>query len=148
MTHFDQKTLLPALLQIEDRVSMSVSLESRVPLLDKRIVDLVTSMPPPLKFQGGRTKHILKKSIRHLLPESVINRKDKMGFPVPLNEWMRGGVVRDFVSDTLLSQRSLQRGIFKPDSLHAMLDKQGVGGRQLWGALSLELWHQRFIDAV
>ena len=60
MTHFDQKTLLPALLQIEDRVSMSVSLESRVPLLDKRIVDLVTSMPPPLKFQGGRTKHILK----------------------------------------------------------------------------------------
>ena len=61
MTHFDQKTLLPALLQIEDRVSMAVSLESRVPLLDKRIVDLVTSMPPPLKFQGGRTKHILKR---------------------------------------------------------------------------------------
>jgi len=140
--------LLPALLQIEDRVSMAVSLESRVPLLDKRIVDLVTSMPPPLKFQGGRTKHILKKAIHHLLPESVINRQDKMGFPVPLNEWMQGGVVRDFVSDTLLSQSSLQRGIFKPDSLHAMLDKQGVGGRQLWGALSLELWHQRFIDAV
>ena len=148
MTHFDQKTLLPALLQIEDRVSMAVSLESRVPLLDKRIADLVTSMPPPLKFQGGRTKHILKETIRHLLPESIISRKDKMGFPVPLNEWMRGGIVRDFVSDTLLSQRSLQRGIFKPDTLHAMLDQQGVGGRQLWGALSLELWHQRFIDAV
>jgi asparagine synthase (glutamine-hydrolysing) len=148
MTHFDQKTLLPALLQIEDRVSMSVSLESRVPLLDKRIVDLVTSMPSPLKFQGGRTKHILKKTIRHLLPEIILNRKDKMGFPVPINEWMLGGVVRDFVSDTLLSQRSLQRGIFKPESLHAMLDRQGVGGRQLWGALSLELWHQRFMDAV
>ena len=148
MTHFDQKTLLPALLQIEDRVSMAVSLESRVPLLDKRIVDLVTSMPPPLKFQGGRTKHILKKTIHHLLPEPIINRKDKMGFPVPLNEWMQGGVVRDFVGDTLLSQRSLQRGIFKPDTLYAMLDHQGVGGRQLWGALSLELWHQRFIDAV
>lgn len=148
MTHFDQKTLLPALLQIEDRVSMAVSLESRVPLLDKRIVDLVTSMPPPLKFQGGRTKHILKKTIRHLLPESIISRKDKMGFPVPLKEWMRGGIVRDFVSDTLLSQRSLQRGIFKPDTLHAMLVQQGVGSRQLWGALSLELWHQKFIDAV
>lgn len=148
MTHFDQKTLLPALLQIEDRVSMSVSLESRVPLLDKRIVDLVTSMPPPLKFQGGRTKHILKKTVSHLLPESIINRKDKMGFPVPLNEWMRGGIVRDFVGDTLLSQRSLHRGIFKPEILYTMLDQQGVGGRQLWGALSLELWHQRFIDAV
>ena len=147
MTHFDQKTLLPALLQIEDRVSMAVSLESRVPLLDTRIVDLVTSMPPALKFQGGRTKHILKKTIGHLLPVSILNRKDKMGFPVPLNEWMQGGVVRDFVADTLLSQCSLQRGIFKPEALRAMLDQQGVGGRQLWGALSLELWHQRFIDA-
>jgi len=147
MTHFDQKTLLPALLQIEDRVSMSVSLESRVPLLDKRIVDLVISMPPPMKFQSGRTKHILKKTIGHLLPEKILNRKDKMGFPVPLNEWMKGGIVREFVADTLLSSSSLERGIFKPDALHSMIDSQGVGGRQLWGALSLELWHQRFIDA-
>lgn len=147
MTHFDQKTLLPALLQIEDRVSMAVSLESRVPLLDTRVVDLVTSMPPPLKFQGGRTKHILKKSIRNLLPHKVLDRKDKMGFPVPLKEWMQGGVVRDFVGDTLLSSRSLQRGIFKPEALNNMMSSQGVGGRQLWGALSLELWHQRFMDA-
>lgn len=148
MTHFDQKTLLPALLQIEDRVSMAVSLESRVPLLDTRIVDLVTTMPPPLKFQGGRTKHILKKAIRGLLPDQVLDRKDKMGFPVPLREWMQGGSVRDFVGDVLLSPRSLQRGIFRPQALHAMLDQQGVGGRQLWGALCLELWHQRFIDVA
>jgi asparagine synthase (glutamine-hydrolysing) len=147
MTHFDQKTLLPALLQIEDRVSMAVSLESRVPLLDTRIVDLVTTMPPPLKFQGGRTKHILKRAIRSLLPSNVLNRKDKMGFPVPLGEWMRGGVVRDFVGDTLLSSRSLARGIYKPEALQSMMGNQGVGGRQLWGALSLELWHQRFMDA-
>lgn len=147
MTHFDQKTLLPALLQIEDRVSMAVSLESRVPLLDKRIVDLVTSMPPTLKFQGGKTKHILKESIRDLLPQSILKRKDKMGFPVPLKEWMQGGCVRDFVGDVLLSSRSLQRGIYKPSSLQAMIDQQGVGCRQLWGALSLELWHQEYIDA-
>lgn len=147
MTHFDQKTLLPALLQIEDRVSMSVSLESRVPLLDYRIVDLITSMPPQLKFKGGRTKHVLKKAARDLLPASVLERKDKMGFPVPLSEWMRGGVVRDFVGDILLSECSLQRGIFKPQALRAMIDHQGVGGRQLWGALSLELWHRAYIDA-
>lgn len=146
MTHFDQKTLLPALLQIEDRVSMAVSLESRVPLLDTRIVDLVTTMPPPLKFQGGKTKHILKKSIRNLLPDKVLHRKDKMGFPVPLVEWMKGGVVRGFVGDTLLSSRSIQRGIFKPEALQNMMSQQGVGSRQLWGALSLELWHQRFMD--
>lgn len=146
MTHFDQKTLLPALLQIEDRVSMAVSLESRVPLLDTRIADLVTAMPPPLKFQGGRTKHILKKAIRDSVPEAVLNRKDKMGFPVPLKEWMRGGPVRDFVADTLLSEPSRNRGIYRPEALEEMLSNHGVGARQLWGALSLELWHRRFID--
>ena len=69
-----------------------------------------------------------------------------MGFPVPLKEWLQGGPVKEFVSDTLLSQCSLQRGIYKRESLEAMIENQGVGGRQLWGALSLELWHQRFID--
>lgn len=146
MTYFDQKTLLPALLQIEDRVSMSVSIESRVPLLDYRIVDLVTKMPPPLKFQGGKTKHIFKSAISEWLPKSVLNRKDKMGFPVPLKEWMNGGVVRDFVADTLLSSKSLERKIFSKKALQSMINSQGVGGRQLWGALCLELWHQVFID--
>lgn len=147
MTNFDQQTLLPALLQIEDRVSMAASIESRVPLLDRRIVELVATMPPPMKFQGGRTKHILKKSIGEFIPEKILNRQDKMGFPVPLKEWMQGGEVRDFVSDTLLSKKSAERGIYKKEALDSMLQKHGVGARQLWGALSLELWHQRFIDA-
>ncbi len=146
MTHFDQKTLLPSLLQIEDRMSMAVSLESRVPLLDTRIVDLVTSMPPPMKFQEGRTKHILKKTIGTLLPKSILERKDKMGFPVPLKEWIQNGPVKDFVSDILLSKRSKDRGIYTTDAMEKMLSKPGVGGRQLWGALCLELWHQKFID--
>ena len=146
MTHFDQKTLLPALLQVEDRVSMSVSIESRVPILDRRIVDMVTSMPPPMKFQGGKTKHIFKQSIKNLLPSSVMERKDKMGFPVPLREWMRGGVVRDFVLDTLSSKNCRERGLFSKDAMDKLLDMKTPGGRQLWGALCLELWHERFID--
>mgnify|MGYP001280087178 CR=1 FL=1 len=146
MTHFDQKTLLPALLQVEDRVSMHVSLESRVPLLDTRLVDLVTKIPPTLKFQGGRTKHLLKRAVSSLLPDSILNRKDKMGFPVPLKEWMQGGVVRDFVSDTLLSRKSRRREIYSEESLQRMINDPGVGGRQLWGALSLELWHLQYID--
>lgn len=146
MTHFDQKTLLPALLQVEDRVSMHVSLESRVPLLDTRIADLVTRIPPNFKFHGGRTKHLLKETAKTLLPQSILNRKDKMGFPVPLEEWMQGGPVKEFVSDTLLSQKSKNRGIYSVQSLKDMISNPGVGGRQLWGALSLELWHQQFID--
>lgn len=146
MTHFDLKTLLPALLQVEDRMSMAVSLESRVPLLDTRIVDLVTSMPPQMKFQGGKTKHTLKQAVQNLLPKDVVQRKDKMGFPVPLKEWMQGGVVREFVCDTLLSDTCKNRGIFNPDSIESLIDNEGAFGRQLWGVLCLELWHRQFID--
>jgi len=69
-----------------------------------------------------------------------------MGFPVPLKEWMQEGVVRDFVSDTLLSTKSKDRGIYSENSLKKMIFEPGVGGRQLWGALSLELWHQQYLD--
>lgn len=146
MTHFDQKTLLPALLHVEDRVSMAVSLESRVPLLDTRIVDLVTTMPPPMKFQGGRTKHLLKQAVQSLVPASVWQRKDKMGFPVPFTRWLAGGPVRDFVSDVLTSRACRERGLFDPAGLEALIGRPGVGARALWGALCIELWHQRFID--
>jgi asparagine synthase (glutamine-hydrolysing) len=146
MTHFDMKTLLPALLHVEDRVSMAVSLESRVPLLDARIVDLVTSMPPAMKFQAGRSKHILKRAVATLVPEAVLQRKDKMGFPVPLREWMKGGPVREFVRDILLSKRCRERGLFSAPALERLIDTEAAYGRQVWGALCLELWHLRFID--
>jgi len=146
MTHFDLKTLLPALLQVEDRVSMAVSLESRVPLLDTRIVNLVTSLPPRIKFQGGRTKNILKKTVKKFVTDTVINRKDKMGFPVPLKKWLERGPVKDFVYDILLSQASKERGIFKPSALEKLVHTDVDFGRQLWGVLCLELWHQTFID--
>ncbi len=146
MTHFDIKTLLPALLHVEDRVSMAVSLESRVPLLDYRIVELVSSIPPKLKFQGGQTKAILKSAAGNLLPREVLDRKDKMGFPVPLEKWAQKGIVRDFICDTLFSRKSLQRGLFNQKQLRRLIDDTGVGGRQLWGMLSIELWHTQMID--
>jgi asparagine synthase (glutamine-hydrolysing) len=146
MTHFDIKTLLPALLHIEDRVSMAVSLESRVPLLDTRIVDLVTSMPPQVKFHGGRTKHVFRNAIAGLIPDAILNRKDKMGFPVPLSEWVRRSPVRDFVCDVLLDRRSRERGLFDPRALEGLIGAEAAFGRQLWGVLCLELWHREFID--
>jgi len=148
MTHFDQKTLLPALLHVEDRVSMAVSLESRVPFLDTRIVDLITTAPPKIKFKGGKSKYLLKEATRDILPKAIVDRKDKMGFPVPLKEWMEGGVVRDFVSDILLSKTCRERGLFKQKALEDLIQKKGVFGRQLWGILCLELWHREFIDSA
>ena len=146
MTHFDIKTLLPALLHVEDRVSMAVSLESRVPLLDARIVALVASMPPAIKFQAGHAKHILKNAVQGLVPSAILNRKDKMGFPVPLKEWVQQGPARDFVCDILLDRRSRERGLFERASLEQLITNEAAFGRQLWGVLCVELWHRQFMD--
>src|SRR6185436_6018504 len=119
MTRFDLNTLLPALLQVEDRTSMAVSLESRVPLLDHRIVELAASMPPRVKFKGGRSKHIFREVVETIVPAEVSRRTDKMGFPVPLNRWYREEPVRGFVADTMSSAAShhlIRRGLV--DRMH------------------------------
>jgi len=141
MTYFDIKTLLPALLHIEDRVSMAVSIESRVPLLDTRIAELGASIPPIMKFSGGKLKYILIKSTQDILPKKIIDRKDKMGFPTPINDWMKGPL-RDYVMDIFLSNKSRQRGIYKVENIEKQLNSEGKFTRDLWGLLNIELWHQ------
>jgi asparagine synthase (glutamine-hydrolysing) len=145
MTHFDLVASLPALLQVEDRTSMACSLESRVPLLDHRVVDLVTTMPPALKFKGAEMKYALKMALGHVLPPSILARKDKMGFPVPLHLWAKGRA-RDFFRDVLLSRACRGRGLFDAGAVERLLDGEAAFGRRLWGLLNLELWHRRFID--
>jgi len=145
MTHFDMVASLPALMHVEDRASMASSLESRVPLLDRRIVDLVTSMPPKMKFKGGELKYLLKRAAHDVIPEPVMNRKDKMGFPVPLHLWMKDRT-RDMVTDTLLSSRARERGIFDTSEIEKLLTNEGAFGRRVWGALSIEMWFRRFVD--
>ena len=103
MTHFDFKTLLPALLHVEDRVSMAHGLESRVPLLDHPLVELAATIPANIKFRAGSLKRVLRESMAPRLPKSIVQRKDKMGFPVPLTEWMQGEA-RDFIHDIFDSQ--------------------------------------------
>jgi asparagine synthase (glutamine-hydrolysing) len=146
MTHYDMVTNLPALLHVEDRVTMASSLESRVPLLDHRITDLVTSMPPRMKFRGGELKHLLKRAVGDYLPGPVLARKDKKGFPVPLHLWARGAA-HEFFADTLLSRRSRERGLFNPAEVEKLMDQEHAFGRRLWGLLNLELWYLSFIDA-
>jgi len=145
MTRFDMKTLLPALLHVEDRTSMAVSLESRVPLLDRRIVDLVASMPPMIKYKGGRSKYIFRQVVRNIVPREIYDRTDKMGFPVPLKEWF-SGPLKDFIYDVLLSKKTCERGIFSKEVLSELLISHQPYGRALWGALNLELWFRTFID--
>jgi asparagine synthase (glutamine-hydrolysing) len=147
MVHFDMVANLPSLLQVEDRVTMAVSLESRVPLLDYRIVELVASVPPAIKFRGGEMKYLLKKAVRDVLPRKVLKRKDKMGFPVPLHLWARNRV-RGYISDILLSSVCRNRGLFSPDQIKKLIDREEEYGRRLWGILNLELWFRTFMDGT
>jgi len=147
MTHFDFKTLLPALLQVEDRVSMAHGLESRVPLLDHPLVELAATMPADVKFKDGNLKHVLKTAFGQVLPEAVRSRRDKMGFPVPLQEWIgRSGPVREFVVDTLSSEAARGRELVHNEKVVQKLDAEPRFGRKVWGLLSLELWQQAFHD--
>jgi asparagine synthase (glutamine-hydrolysing) len=145
MTHFDFKCLLPALLQVEDRMSMAHGLESRVPLLDHPLIEFAATVPADVKFAGGRMKHLLKLAYGDQLPQSIAERRDKMGFPVPLKEWF-SGELRDLVQDTFRSHLARQRPFLNAPAILANFENAGSFSRKVWGLLSLELWHQIFHD--
>jgi asparagine synthase (glutamine-hydrolysing) len=105
MTHFEFKTLLPALLHVEDRMSMAHGLESRVPFLDHPLVEFAATIPADVKFKDGNLKHLLRSTFRNQVPASVMNRRDKMGFPVPLATWF-SGELKDFFFDTIVTMES------------------------------------------
>jgi asparagine synthase (glutamine-hydrolysing) len=145
MTHFDFKFLLPALLQVEDRMGMAHGLESRVPLLDQGLVEFAATIPADVKFKDGQAKHLLKHCFSAMLPRPITERRDKMGFPVPLKEWVNGAL-NGFVSDIFSSQAARERGYVNNAKALAGLADMGVFSRKLWGLMSLELWHQNFHD--
>jgi len=145
MTHFDFKTLLPALLQVEDRMSMAHGLESRVPILDHPIVELAATIPADIKFKDGKMKHIFQKAVQPYLPAEISNRRDKMGFPTPLSEWL-AGEARDFVKDIFSTGKALHRDLVNNRKVIEQLDKEPRYGRKIWGLLCLEIWQQEFHD--
>ena len=145
MTHFDFKTLLPALLHVEDRMSMAHGLESRVPLLDHALVELVATIPADVKFKDGEMKHIFREVVRPLLPDAIMNRKDKMGFPTPLVQWM-AGPAQDFVHDIFSSSRALGRDLIDNRKVVRQLGEERQFGRKVWGLLCLEIWQREFHD--
>ncbi|WP_342740134.1 asparagine synthase (glutamine-hydrolyzing) [Bradyrhizobium sp. B117] len=145
MTHFDFKCLLPALLQVEDRMSMAHGLESRVPLLDHPLVEFLATVPADVKFKGGQMKQLMKTAYRDVLPADLLKRRDKMGFPVPVKEWFDGSL-RDFITDIFGQQRARARDYFNSGVVLANFQAASRFSRKTWGLLSLELWHQRFHD--
>lgn len=145
MTHFDFKTLLPALLHVEDRMSMAFGLESRVPFLDTRVVELAAQMPADVKFKDGNLKMVLTDTVKDLLCPEIRNRKEKMGFPVPIAQWMKGPA-KGFVYEMLTDSVARSRGFIDTSVVAESINREGEFSRNIWGMLSLELWHRNFID--
>jgi len=130
-------------------MSMAVSLESRVPLLDYRVVEFAATIPPELKMRHLVTKFIEREAMRGTVPDVILDRKDKRGTPSPLPKWFGTGLA-DEVREVLLDRRSLERGLFAPDAVERAitLHSRGHGnyGEQLWMILNVELWHRTFVD--
>jgi asparagine synthase (glutamine-hydrolysing) len=151
MMRFDFETYLPEdVLTKVDRMSMAHSIESRVPLLDNEVIDFAATLPARFKIRNGRRKHILKETLRTLLPDSILNRR-KQGFGVPLGTWFRGGLT-DLFSDVLDAPRTKQRGYFEPVFVSRLLREHLSGTRdhtlRLWQLLVFELWHRHYLDTV
>ncbi|MGI8918013.1 MAG: asparagine synthase (glutamine-hydrolyzing) [Pyrinomonadaceae bacterium] len=145
----DIMTYLPNDLLVKvDIATMAVSLEARSPFLDHHVIEFAASLPEKFKLRGLTTKYLLKRVLKKLLPAENLERR-KMGFGVPIGHWFRSQM-QPFLRETLLSQKALGRGLFKPESVKQMIQLHTSGERdyahQLWTLLMLELWFERFID--
>ncbi len=149
LLYIDSKTYLPGdILTKVDRMSMAVSLEARVPLLDHKLIEFVTRIPADLKMAGLETKHLFKQAVADLVPPEVLTRP-KQGFGVPIHKWINQQL-RERIHDTLSDPRTLQRGYVSRSHVEVLLDEHERGRRDhamaLWSLLMLELWHRQFMD--
>ena len=145
----DIKTnLLDDLLVKMDIATMANSLEGRSPFLDHKMMEFCAAMPSAMKIKGTKLKYILKKALSKALPKEILSR-GKMGFGVPLDSWFRGEL-KDYSYGILMSDKSLNRGYFKKESVKKLLDDhvaaRANNGARIWSLLFLELWHRMFID--
>jgi asparagine synthase (glutamine-hydrolysing) len=130
-------------------MSMAHGLESRVPFLDHPLVELASTIPANVKFLNGELKRLLKESFSHKLPKAIRERKDKMGFPVPLNEWLG----EDFIEKTrnqLCKGQLVEQKIVNAQALEALLNTSvhadAAVGMKIWMLVNLELFLQKYFS--
>ncbi len=147
LLYFQLKTYLVALLAKQDKMSMAASIETRVPFLDHRLVEMAFSLPDSSKIHGRSGKHLLREASRRLLPASVIDRP-KRGFPVPVARWFRKQP-NPFV-EVLLDAESLRDGLLDPAFVRGRVERFLAGAEistEIWAMLNLELWRRKFLTA-
>ncbi len=147
LQQIDINTYLPDdILSKVDRVSMAVSLEARVPMLDHVLMEYVATIPSSFKLRGGIGKYLLKRAVANALPAEVLSRR-KMGFGVPLGTWFRQEL-REMAWDVLLSRTARERGIFRTSEVERLLKTHDTGRRdcsaRLWALLCFELWMRQW----
>lgn len=147
--YLDSKVWLPDnLLMKGDKMTMSASLEGRVPLLDHHLVEFAFTIPDHIKIKGLSTKHLLRQLARKYLPSSLTSRR-KVGFTVPVGLWFRNEW-QQLLKKVVLSDRALQRGYFRPEAVREICEKHTTGRfdfqRELWVLFNLEMWQRIYID--
>jgi asparagine synthase (glutamine-hydrolysing) len=129
-------------LQKVDRASMACSLEVRIPFLDPRVVEFLWSLPLKFKLRDFKTKYLLKKSMRNLLPSAILKRKKK-GFGIPVAKWF-AGVMKDMVMDIFKESQVKNDGIFKPRYITKLLEehfkKKNDHRKKLWTLFVFQHW--------
>ena len=149
LLYIDIKTNLANDLTVKmDIATMANSLEGRSPFLDQKVMEFCARLPSNFKMKNLIKKYILKRVAGKLIPTENIKRK-KMGFGIPVGDWMRNQL-KDYVHSVLLSEKAKNRGYFKEEELRTFVLEHTSGTRDhsfgLWSLLMLELWHNKFID--
>jgi asparagine synthase (glutamine-hydrolysing) len=148
--YLDMKTYLPGdILTKVDRASMAHALEVRVPLLDHKLVEWISGLPPEMKLKGSEGKYIFKKAMEKYLPHDILYRR-KQGFAVPLAAWFRGPL-RERVQQALLGPTLADTGMFNQDFLRELVEQHLSGRRDysapIWSLLMFEAFLKKEMQA-
>ncbi|WNK01358.1 asparagine synthase (glutamine-hydrolyzing) [Thalassospiraceae bacterium LMO-JJ14] len=149
MIHAEFRLRLPELLLMRvDKITMSTSIEARVPFLDHELVDLTMDIPRELKVDGYKTKHLLKQALRGVIPDEIIDRK-KMGFAAPAAEWLREDFGTEAESMVMGSPLAQNNGPLNANAIRRAFEDHREGRQNnalhLWVLLNLTAWHDHWI---
>ena len=145
----DMKTYLPGDILVKvDRMSMANSLEVRAPLLDKEIIEFSATLPSDMKFNKGEKKYILKQALKKLLPDDILYRK-KMGFSVPLADWLRDEI-KDLAEDYLFTKSNGIQSFFDMHVVQALWQQHQSSKADhsalLWSMLMFQMWWYNYMQ--